>query len=327
MIRRRFISMRWAPFAVTPLAAAALITTEPIASGQPGLAKLVHSLRLAKAEAPSRLDDPAGIHNLWRFAPGVYSGSMPEAGDGFDSLATLGVRTIVSVDGARPDLENARPRGMRYVHVPIRYSGMTPEEQFALIKALRDMPRPIYVHCHHGKHRGPAAAALGLVATAEMEAELAVKLMERVGTSPSYSGLYECVGTAAPIDDVIIDRFAPELTEHARVTGFVAAMAAIDRNWDNLKLLRDNEWSAPPDHPDLVAAAEASMLHDHLRAATEDPEAEDRPADFREWLEKSLADSKRLETALVNLDRRAAHEAMDAVGKSCKDCHVAYRND
>jgi len=287
----------------------------------------IKQARVKKSESRSRLDDPPGLHNLWRFAAHVYSGSMPEGDSGFDSLAELGVRTIVSVDGARPDLENARARGMRYVHIPIRYSGMDPREQIAVAKALRDMPRPIYVHCHHGKHRGPAAAALGLVATGELEPEAGVELLKKVGTSPSYPGLYACVGTAAPLDDAIIDRFAPELPEHAKVTGFVAAMAEIDRNWDNLTLLRDNAWSPPPDHPDLVASAEAGMLHDHLRAALEDPKTAKRPQDFLDWMAASVKDSKRLQDSLLALDRDAAHEAMDAVAKSCSDCHDAYRND
>ncbi|MBU6208995.1 MAG: hypothetical protein KGR22_03710, partial [Planctomycetes bacterium] len=61
--------------------------------------------------------DLPGLHNLVAFHDDVWSGSVPEGDAGFDSLTSLGVRTIISVDGALPDLERARARGMRYVHL------------------------------------------------------------------------------------------------------------------------------------------------------------------------------------------------------------------
>src|SRR2546423_1384396 len=69
-----------------------------------------------------------GLHNVYRLSETLYSGSSPEGDEGFASLQRLGVKTVISVDGARPDVERAHKYGLRYVHLPIGYDGV-PEGQ------------------------------------------------------------------------------------------------------------------------------------------------------------------------------------------------------
>src|SRR5215475_14398645 len=78
-------------------------------------------VELGAVEAP-------GLHNVYRLTEKLLSGSSPEGDEGFASLQRLGVKTIISVDGMRPDLERAHRFGMRYVHLPIGYDGV-PKEQ------------------------------------------------------------------------------------------------------------------------------------------------------------------------------------------------------
>jgi len=125
----------------------------PSASGQPAKAISAPSM---DDERP--LDLP-GLHNIVAFHADVWSGSVPEGDAGFDALKSRGVRTILSVDGALPDLDRARARGMRYVHLPIGYDGFDDARKVELARAVRDLPRPIYIHCHHGKHRSAGASA------------------------------------------------------------------------------------------------------------------------------------------------------------------------
>src|SRR4051812_22126541 len=75
-------------------------------------------------QAPDKLGEMGGLHNIFRVTPSVYSGSSREGDDGFRSLRRLGVRTVLSVDGARPEVERARKHGLRYVHLPIGYDGV-----------------------------------------------------------------------------------------------------------------------------------------------------------------------------------------------------------
>src|SRR5262245_48277837 len=96
--------------------------------------------------------------------PQVISGGLPEGEAAFQDLAALGIKTIISVDGATPDVATAKKHGLRYVHLPHGYDGISAARAAELAKAVRDLPGPIYIHCHHGKHRSPAAAAVACVA-------------------------------------------------------------------------------------------------------------------------------------------------------------------
>ena len=43
-------------------------------------------------------------------------------------------------------------------------AGINEDEIAMIAKTFREVEGPFYVHCYHGKHRGPAAAAIGRVA-------------------------------------------------------------------------------------------------------------------------------------------------------------------
>ena len=60
----------------------------------------------------SRLDH-AGLPNAFQLYANVISGRVPDGNDGFMQLKRIGVKTIVCVDGARPDIETAKKFGLR----------------------------------------------------------------------------------------------------------------------------------------------------------------------------------------------------------------------
>ena len=92
-----------------------------------------------------------GLHNVHQAATNVYLGSEPHGEEAFAELQKLGVTTIVSVDGAQPDVAAASKFGIRYVHIPIGYDGIGTDAAKSLTRVARDIESPIYVHCHHGK--------------------------------------------------------------------------------------------------------------------------------------------------------------------------------
>ena len=65
-----------------------------------------------------------GIHNAFQVTEKIYSGSQPEGDAAFAALQKLGVKTILSVDGSKPDVERAHKFGLRYVHLPFSYDGI-----------------------------------------------------------------------------------------------------------------------------------------------------------------------------------------------------------
>ena len=89
----------------------------------------------------------------------VYSGGQPEGDEAFATLRKLGVKTLISVDGTKPDVERAAKFGLRYVHIPHGYAGISSNTAARLAKAAATVEGPIFVHCHRGKHRGPKRPA------------------------------------------------------------------------------------------------------------------------------------------------------------------------
>ncbi|HJQ79740.1 MAG TPA: hypothetical protein VJ828_07280, partial [Lacipirellulaceae bacterium] len=224
--------------------------------------------------------EPAGLHNLINVTSRLYSGSEPHGEEGIASLQMLGVKTIVSVDGAKPKVELARKYGLRYVHVPIGYDGIHEEAGQMLARLVREAEGPIYLHCHHGKHRGPAAAAVACIAGGDMSTDEAIEFLVRAGTSKDYAGLWRDVKayTRPPANAKL-----PELVEVAEVGSFAAAMSQVDRAFDSVKLSRDAKWTVPAEHPDIVPAQEALLLQEGLHEAARNL-GDGHDAQFKKWL-------------------------------------------
>jgi protein tyrosine phosphatase (PTP) superfamily phosphohydrolase (DUF442 family) len=209
-----------------------------------------------------------GLHNVYRITDKLISGSSPDGDEGFESLKALGVKTIISVDGARPDLDRARKYGLRYVHLPTGYDGISRPQVLQLAKAVRDLPGPIYLHCHHGKHRGPAAAsAIHLCLDEKCSVEQAVAEMKLAGTDPHYIGLYETAKALVRPSKLELDQIAADFPEVAAVSALAQVMVQIDGRWDNLKLVRSAGGKVPADHPDIDPPHEALQLAEHATFA------------------------------------------------------------
>ncbi len=257
----------------------------------------------------------------------MISGAVPEGAPAFDELNAMGVKTIISVDGATPDVDAANSRGMRYVHIPITYAEATKEQQMELARAVRDLPGPIYVHCHHGKHRSPAATASVAVVLGEASPEEAVAFMKNAGTAPTYAGLYACVANAVVASAAALNAAPAEFPAVRKPEGITGAMVEVDHAYENLGYIRAAQWTTPKDHPDLVPAAEAGRLTDHLRYGGEDAKAKSLGSDFNRRLTDAVASASALEEAI---NAKAPKDQLEGKWKlvvaSCKDCHATYRD-
>jgi len=287
-----------------------------------------------------RATDYQGLHNVVAFHEGVLSGSVPEGDAGFDTLQALGVRTILSVDGALPDLDRARARGMRYVHLPIGYDGFDAQRKAELVRAVRDLPRPIYIHCHHGKHRSAGATAAVAVALGWLSNDAAAERMKIAGTAPGYTGLWQCTAAAAPMTAAAIDAAGADFPERTVPGSLVAAMVEIDDVHDRLKRAQRAGWRAPATHPDLAPLADAGRLADLYRLLDDDAQLTDVPeaerAMVREWLVREGLAASRLEVLLESFDAqgsdraalvRRADASLALLGAGCKACHAEHRDE
>jgi hypothetical protein len=275
----------------------------------------------------------SGLHNVYRISHDSFSGSSPEGDEGFRSLKELGVKTIISVDGARPDVAAARKYGLRYVHLPFGYDGIPRQRVLELAKVARVLPGPFYIHCHHGKHRGPAAAAaLHLCMDDKCSLQQAVAEMKRAGTDPHYTGLYAVPKNFVRPSAEELARLPSAFPESAAVAGLAQVMVEIDSRWENLKRLKASGWKPPPDHTDLDPPHEALQLVEQYREAARLKEVGDGPKELRHWLadvEKKASELERVlrrQKAGDRAARPAADEAFGKVGATCTQCHGKYRD-
>jgi protein tyrosine phosphatase (PTP) superfamily phosphohydrolase (DUF442 family) len=274
-------------------------------------------------DAPNQEDYPH-LHNLLQVSDRIYSGSEPKDDAAFAELARLGVQTVVSVDGARPKIDAAERHGLRYVHIPIGYDGISDEAGKSLARLVKDAESPFYVHCHHGVHRGPAAAAVACIADGSASGKEALAVLEKAKTSRGYAGLWRDVEEYVPPP---ADENLPELVSVAEVGSLAAAMALIDRASDNLKLCQSADWRSPPDHPDVAPTQEALLLKEGFRETVRQlDESNDYDEQFATWMREAEKSAEALETALHAADKAVAAGAFTVIQNQCKRCHTEYRD-
>lgn len=281
------------------------------------------------------VQDPAprdydGIHNAVAYHPGFISGSAPEGSAGFDTLAGMGIKTIISVDGAAPEVDKAAARGMRYIHLPIGYNGFDEERRLQLVRATRDamVVGPVYIHCHHGKHRSAGAAASIAASLGWASPQAMVDRMKVSGTASNYTGLYACASNSKPLDAAVIDAVPADFPSVWRTSDYTRGMVDIDEAYEHLKAIEKAGWKAPADHPDLVPAAEAGRLADLFRVLTETDRVRREPAEFADLMRKSQDEAAALERMLSesSLDPARLSAQFKMIGASCKQCHTKYRD-
>ncbi len=268
--------------------------------------------------APSALLQPLSeesLPNAQRLNERLISGGQPEGESAFARLRELGVKTIISVDGATPAVAAAEKFGLRYVHLPHGYDGIPPARAAELAKAVRDLPGPIYIHCHHGKHRSPAAAATACRALGWLDAEQAVAFLEQAGTSPHYLGLFEAVRATETLESAALDQLSIEFRSTEPLPEVAEAMVALERHFERLTQLAANDWEVLPKHPDLKPAHEALLLREQYRERLSAGEK------LAYQLEELLRQPKK--QAQPEL---ALQETLRALQANCQDCHRQYRD-
>lgn len=245
--------------------------------------------------------------HLFRLNDKLYSGDSPMTDADFRALRQLGVNCIISVDGAEPERELAAKYGIKYKHWPVRYSGLSPEAALGIAHWVKELPGTIYLHCHHGKHRGPAAAACVMLAIDPTFTRQDAKAwLTQAGTDPRYSGLVNLPWTMprpTPTQWQASQSTKPTINENE----LTATMVAIDERFDMLKLD-----SATPN--DAVILGE--LFHEAGRLPTDHAKQYAQPEALARQLEAALQ-SKSLPT----IDRLRSQ-----LSTRCTDCHANHRD-
>lgn len=305
-----------------------LIVNSCVAQERPEIVKLANSNFEPRKLATEHLPNAIQIHDK------VISGGQPDGEQAFHELRELGVKTIISVDGAKPEVELARKVGLRYVHLPHGYNGIPPERVAELAKAVRKLDGPIYIHCHHGKHRSPAAAAVACVSAGLIKPTSAMAILTLAGTNKNYRGLFQSVELARRLPDSLLDALQVNFRESAKLPPMAEGMVELEHTYDHLRQIAASGWQTLPDHPDLDPAYEALLLREHFTEMSRLEVVAKQPEAFRKMLKESESDAQQLEAAIRQWNRPGKSNTEPAsivgpfqrIGTSCANCHRQYRD-
>ena len=254
-----------------------------------------------------------GIQRLERIDRRFLVGSEPSA----DSIARLqqrGVRVLLSVDGRRPQLEQARDLGIRVVHLPIGYDRVPPDRVRSLVRLLQEEPGPFYIHCHQGKHRGPAVAAIMWMLATGGSNEDACRILERCGTDPDYLGLWNSVRSFRAPQPGVQEVLDAPLAEFVPAAGLSAVMLGIEEARDRI-----GETAHPDSKVDL--AHECLLLEESLLELG-------RPGLHPGVTERSVPPQHltRALEAVRELKKGFTPARFQRLDASCSGCHAATRH-
>lgn len=267
------------------------------------------------------------LHNLHALTPDLYSAAEPVGEPAYDELAALRIKTVISVDGIAPNKELADQYGIRVVHIPTTYDGITDEQSQQLAHAIATMPRPIFVNCHHGKHRGPAAICVGAIGAGEITNQQALEFMTMAKTSPKYKGLWKAAEDARPLSRSTLHDDSIVLLERAVVADFVEGMGELSRLGDLLNDTADNGFRAPEDHPDLAPVSLAGQMHNIFRDMEDDPETIEGGDEFLKLLRNSRDLASSLEQQIEREEINNAYGTIQRLFESCSECHERIGRD
>ncbi|QGJ69816.1 Hypothetical protein PBC10988_15030 [Planctomycetales bacterium 10988] len=267
------------------------------------------------------LGDREGVHHLHQIDPQLFSGAEPEGETGIATLAKLGIRTIVCVDSLPPSQAIAEKYGIKVIHIPLTYAEITEDSKSKFKAVLESQKKPIFVHCHHGKHRGPAAAAIFWQIMRKGSHEDALKILETVGTSKEYQGLWRDVSNFSP--DQLKPVSADELVADASEPGFAHSMAIIDRFFLQLDKDRAADWKRTNPEEKLTSAQYALLLKEAFREGHRllKPDVE-----YRHLVKESEQLCGELEEALKAKQLQKATQLFYKIEDGCISCHSDYRD-
>ena len=277
-------------------------------------------------ETPQLLAEPTENHShalpeaFVEISDRITIGAEPRTERHFSALRERGVQIVVSVDGARPEVEIARKLGLRYIHLSIGYDSVPNEVQAALRQLLNNNAEKIFIHCHHGHHRGPAAAAIAGRISGELDEKASLKVLDQCGTSKNYPGLWRSVRNFSSVN---LDVSPAPLIEVAPVEPLAASMSEIDRIFDQLKSIPSTGTKIrESDHLEA-----ATLLHElfveSARQAKTNPK---KFPDLAQKLDRAALTTAKLAPALSTKSQSTYKNVIQKISADCRSCHRNFRN-
>ena len=270
---------------------------------------------------------PRSLQNVYRLGQTLYSGSSPRDEAAFSTLSRLGIKTIISVEGAEPDIDTARAHGMRYVHLPIVYAGLTHERLVELVRAANEYPTPIYIYCDRGVDRAPiAAAALWMCLNRQATKEQAIAVAHKISgdANPHPRLLGSLLDATRPTEEEW-KASNSALPEVSQLPPFTRSMASIGRMWDRVAI-------PVKDRHSTTISLQLDTAYDIAEQFRESAAMPGVPDELRPGLQAIVGDAEKL-AEIIKSELRdptaqvtGRQQAVDTINNRCHECHTKFRD-
>lgn len=115
------------------------------------------------AEIPTAKPALPGVENAYRVSPNLYRSGQPDE-DGFRIIEAAGIKSILNLREYHSDDDEAEGTSLKLIHYPVAAGKVSEQDIEAILKLLRNAPKPVLVHCWHGSDRtGIVVAAYRII--------------------------------------------------------------------------------------------------------------------------------------------------------------------
>jgi protein tyrosine/serine phosphatase len=127
----------------------------------------------------------AQVPNFGEVSPDVWRGGKPNR-EGLEWLADRGVKTIIDLQ--MEDESADVPAGVKYVPIRVSLWRCDQVDVPAVMRAIQESPKPVFIHCLIGRDRTGLAVAAWELEQGKSANEV-IADMERFGINPFFNGL------------------------------------------------------------------------------------------------------------------------------------------
>ena len=97
--------------------------------------------------------------NFYKVSDDIYRSEQPSLKE-IEQLNTIGIKTIINLRLWHSDRDKLTNTGIAEVRINMRAGKVTDEKIIQILKAIKNSPKPILIHCWHGSDRTGVVIAM-----------------------------------------------------------------------------------------------------------------------------------------------------------------------
>lgn len=115
-----------------------------------------------------------GVENSYRVSDEIYRSGQPDE-EGFRAIEAAGIKSVLNLREYHRDNKKALGTSLRLIHYPVAAGSVTTADLAAILRLIREAPKPLLIHCWHGSDRTGIVVATYRIIEQNVSTEAAEK--------------------------------------------------------------------------------------------------------------------------------------------------------